>query len=71
MPSPVPFHKVRKRLKQAGWTLDRIHGSHHIFIREGSPNLVVPVHRNEVRAVYVRQIEKAIEEARRQNREGD
>ena len=31
--------------RQHGWTLDRIHGSHHILIR-GADTLSVPVHGN-------------------------
>ena len=35
-----------KRLKQHGWGLDRIKGSHHIFIK-GSKTIPVPVHGNK------------------------
>lgn len=31
------------RLKQNGWVLDRINGSHHIFIKD-SKTIPVPVH---------------------------
>ena len=31
-------------LKKNGWTLNRINGSHHIFTKEGSGSISVPVH---------------------------
>ena len=38
--------EIMKRLKQHGWILDRIKGSHHIFIK-GSKTIPVPVHGNK------------------------
>jgi predicted RNA binding protein YcfA (HicA-like mRNA interferase family) len=35
-----------KLLKQNGWVLDRIRGSHHIMRKDGV-DVSVPVHRNE------------------------
>lgn len=32
-----------KKLKSEGWTVNRIHGSHHILVR-GDKTLTVPVH---------------------------
>lgn len=34
---------IIKRLKAAGWVLDRIHGSHHVMVKDGSA-VPVPVH---------------------------
>lgn len=34
---------VIKRLKVAGWVLDRIHGSHHVMSKDGCA-VPVPVH---------------------------
>jgi predicted RNA binding protein YcfA (HicA-like mRNA interferase family) len=31
-------------LKEHGWTLDRVKGSHHIFIKPGKRSIPVPVH---------------------------
>lgn len=31
-------------MKQHGWILDRISGSHHIMVKEGKPSIPVPVH---------------------------
>ncbi len=35
--------EVIVKLKAAGWVLDRIHGSHHVFVRAGKA-VPVPVH---------------------------
>lgn len=35
--------EVVKKLKKAGWKLDRVHGSHHIMIL-GGKSVSVPVH---------------------------
>jgi predicted RNA binding protein YcfA (HicA-like mRNA interferase family) len=31
-------------LKENGWTLDRVNGSHHIFIKPGKRSIPVPIH---------------------------
>ncbi|MBX2997251.1 MAG: type II toxin-antitoxin system HicA family toxin [Caldilineaceae bacterium] len=37
-----------KLLEQQGWQLKRIHGSHHIYTKEGSAvRISVPVHGNQ------------------------
>jgi len=33
-----------KILKDNGWVLDRINGSHHIMIKEGHRSIPIPVH---------------------------
>ena len=33
-----------RELTRAGWQLDRIRGSHHIFIKPGHPDIVVVPH---------------------------
>jgi len=58
MASERRFAEVRKILEGAGFRLDRIAGSHHIFEKPGAPNFVVPVHRGKVLAVYVRKAQK-------------
>ena len=35
-----------KALERAGWKLDRITGSHHIYVRPGFASVSVPVHGN-------------------------
>ena len=37
--------QVAKALSKQGWTLDRIHGSHYIFIKDGRI-CPVPIHGN-------------------------
>jgi predicted RNA binding protein YcfA (HicA-like mRNA interferase family) len=40
----VTGKKLIKILKDHGWVLDRISGSHHVMIKEGSRSIPVPVH---------------------------
>lgn len=44
---PVTGRQMCEALERNGWRLDRIKGSHHIYIKEGAPRpLPVPVHGN-------------------------
>ena len=61
MASEQRFAVVQKMLKDAGWRLDRISGSHHIFVKSGSTAIVIPVHHGKVKPAYVRQIQKIIQ----------
>lgn len=58
MPSPVRFAVVVKMLKEKGYYFAHVNGSHHIFKNNLGHAFSVPVHRNLVNHVYVRQIEK-------------
>lgn len=58
MPSEVALRDLKRRLNEHGWTLDRINGSHHVFVKEGEGHITVPVHKGRVKPVYVRKIEK-------------
>jgi predicted RNA binding protein YcfA (HicA-like mRNA interferase family) len=62
VPSNVRFAEVRKLLELNGWTLARIRGSHHVFTKPGLGSLPIPVHRNQVKAAYVRKIQKILSE---------
>lgn len=35
-----------KKLKQNGWRVDRIHGSHYVM-KKGNQTEIIPVHKNE------------------------
>jgi len=39
--------KVMKVLKDNGWQLDRINGSHHVFVKPGHRTVSVPLHGNK------------------------
>jgi len=40
--------QISKLLDAKGWTLARITGSHHIFVRQGSNlRITVPIHANQ------------------------
>lgn len=61
MAGEIRFAELKTALEAAGYRLVRIRGSHHIFSRQASPRIVVPVHRGKVKDCYVRQIKKIIE----------
>jgi predicted RNA binding protein YcfA (HicA-like mRNA interferase family) len=58
MPSPVRFAEVRKLMEKHGWTLQRIRGSHHTFVKPGQRCFPVPVHDGKVDYAYYRKIQK-------------
>ena len=39
--------EIMKILKKNGWVLDRINGSHHVFVKDGCRPIPVPVHSNK------------------------
>ncbi|MCE9604518.1 MAG: type II toxin-antitoxin system HicA family toxin [Planctomycetia bacterium] len=55
------FSEVRAMLEAAGYQLDRIHGSHHIFTKPAAPLFSIPVHHGKVKPFYVRQVAKLTE----------
>ena len=58
MAGEMRFNLVRKMLEAKGYDLARINGSHHVFVKPGCENVVVPVHGGKVKPGYVRKIEK-------------
>jgi predicted RNA binding protein YcfA (HicA-like mRNA interferase family) len=45
---PITGKELCRLLNQAGWTLKRINGSHHIFGKAGERKIItVPVHGNQ------------------------
>lgn len=65
-PHNVTFDQIRKVLLEQNFVLDRVSGSHHVFKRE-KVTFVIPVHKNQVKAVYVRRIIEIIEEENNEN----
>lgn len=58
MPSPLSFRDVARALRNHGWTLDRIRGSHFVFVKEGEPlHICIPVHQGQVKPKYVKLLE--------------
>ncbi|WP_035994640.1 type II toxin-antitoxin system HicA family toxin [Leptolyngbya sp. KIOST-1] len=49
-PANARFSDIRKLLEYEGFTLDRVTGSHHIFLKDDI-TFVVPVHNNKVKTV--------------------
>lgn len=45
---PITGQQLAKLLEKHGWTLLRVHGSHHVYGKSGSNvRLSVPIHENE------------------------
>jgi len=53
-PNAVRLAELRELLEAYGWTLRRISGSHHLFVR-GDRRLSIPLRRPTILPVYVRQ----------------
>jgi len=47
-----------RELERAGWTLGRISGSHHIFIKSGHPPISVPHPRKDLGVGLVHKLRK-------------
>jgi predicted RNA binding protein YcfA (HicA-like mRNA interferase family) len=62
MAREVRFAALRAQLESAGWVLKRIRGSHHIFVKRERLPISIPVHKNKVKAVYVRKVQQILEE---------
>lgn len=45
-------------LEAKGYQLGRIRGSHHVFVKPGCQNEIIPVHNGKVKQYYVRQVKK-------------
>ncbi len=45
-------------LESNGWTLKRVKGSHHTFTKPGERPVIIPVHHNKVKPVYVQEVKK-------------
>jgi predicted RNA binding protein YcfA (HicA-like mRNA interferase family) len=62
MASETRFAELRRLLESHGWELTRISGSHHVFTKPGKLPISIPVHRGKVKKVYVKKVQKIIEE---------
>lgn len=69
MSNPTRFSDVRKKLEANGWNLTRTKGSHHVFTGENRQSISIPVHGGRVKAVYGKQIDKAIRDLKRREEE--
>ncbi|TVQ63931.1 MAG: addiction module toxin, HicA family [Phycisphaerales bacterium] len=63
MPSEVRFAEIRKLLEKHGWSLDRIRGSHHVFVKPGHRSIPIPVNKGRVDHHYLEWIKKIIRQA--------
>ncbi len=66
-PKGATFDDIRTLLSREWFELDRVTGSHHVFKRSGI-TFVIPVHRNQVKSVYVKRVIDLIEEAKEKSK---
>ncbi|MFZ5808439.1 MAG: type II toxin-antitoxin system HicA family toxin [Chloroflexota bacterium] len=59
-PNNLRFEEIEKFLKICGYRLDRIHGSHYIFIRRGFPTLTIH-HKSPLKRYLIAQVIQATE----------
>jgi hypothetical protein len=64
------FADLKRLLERNGWTHVRARGSHHVFKGEGRALIVLPVHGGRVKAVYAREVRKAIDALGKAEEEG-
>ncbi len=62
-PKNVKFSELKQLLLDENFILDRISGSHHIF-RYKDIVFVIPMHKNQVKSVYIKRVIEIIEEIR-------
>lgn len=44
----MPSRKLIRQLEAAGWVLDRVRGSHHVFTKTGRSPVIVPHPRKDL-----------------------
>lgn len=66
-PKDISFSDIRKVLEQEDFSLVRIAGSHHVFKRN-ELTFVIPVHKNQVKSVYVKRVVELIEQSNYERR---
>lgn len=62
-PKNVRFSELKQLLVDENFILERISGSHHVF-RNKDIIFVIPMHKNQVKTVYVKRVIELIEELR-------
>lgn len=59
-PNSATFAQIETLLLREGFTLDRVTGSHHVFVRE-EVTFVIPKHGKSVKTVYVKRVIEILE----------
>ena len=57
----MSIQEIQNILESFGYTLDRIKGSHYIFVKENYDIIVLPVHSQKVRKIYLRKVKDIVE----------
>lgn len=59
-PKEMRIAEIENILLYFGYKLDRIKGSHHIFIKPECDTITVPSHKGKVKRVYLKDLKKLI-----------
>ena len=54
--SPMNARQIMALLKENGWKLDRINGSHHVFVKDGMRSVAVPLHGNKDLGAFAKRL---------------
>jgi len=60
-PTEMKIKEVQNILKTFGFMLDRVHGSHYIFIKPECDNIILPVHNKKVTKHYLIDLKELIQ----------
>jgi len=52
--SPISLSDFKKVDSYFGYMLDHVHGSHYVFRNWIGRKFIIPVHRNKIKAVYLK-----------------
>ena len=54
----MKFIEICKYAEDRGWVLNRINGSHYIYVKPGKRSVLVQKHSKEIEGVYLKRILK-------------
>lgn len=60
-PNEMRLSQISNILLHFGYKLDRIHGSHYIFVKPGSESIILPVHKNKITKHYLKDLKELIQ----------
>jgi len=58
----IDYNELETYLNHYNYYYQKCHGSHHKFTDYSGNELTIPVHKNKIKKVYIRQIVKKIKE---------
>lgn len=62
-PKDTSLDKTKIVLEDFGYELSKIKGSHHVFKKPYESTIVIPVHNNKVKKIYIKKLIKILNES--------